>query len=347
MREAPHRLEEVRQETAMLLRDEVAAMNLDNFIVRPQRRLVEKYATADTWTTLTSESLGELAHQIAGLPSEIETDDEEAKRFDLLMLNLQLAQLRSEPGFVRLRDQVRAIAGLLEEKAGIPMVQQQMALIQEIQTDEWWQDVTVPMLAQVRKRLRLLVKLIDKQKRKPIYTNFADEMGAERVFELPGFSAPDSYERFRTKARHFLKAHEDHITIHKLRTNEPLTATDLAELERMLAESGIGTSEDMQKAKEESAGLGLFVRSLIGLDREAAKGALAAFLAGKTLRANQIEFLNLVTDHLTEQGCMDAAALYSVPYTDFSPQGVDGVFTSVQVDELISVLGEVRQRAIA
>ena len=347
VREGPGSFDALRKEAAALLRDEVAAMNLDNFIVRPQRRLVERYAVADAWRTLTSEALGELAQQIAGLPSEIETDDEEAKRFDLLMLNLQLAQLRSEPGFARLRDQVKAIAGLLEEKASIPMVQAQMALIQEIQTDEWWQDVTVPMLDQARKRLRLLVKLIEKQERKPIYTDFEDEMGEEKHFDLPGFSAPDSYERFKAKARQFLKEHEDHIVIHKLRANEPLTNLDLAELERILAESGVGTSEDVQKAKQESEGLGLFVRSLIGLDREAAKGALATFIAGKTLRGNQIEFLNLVTDHLTEHGCMAAAALYSSPYIDFSPQGVEGVFTSTQVDELISVLDEVRKRAIA
>lgn len=73
------------------------------------------------------------------------------------------------------------------------------------------------------------------------------------------------------------------------------------------------------RGKAQSEGLGLFVRSLGGLDREAAKGALAAFIAGKALRGNQLEFLNLVTDHLTdhltEHGCMKAAALYESPYT--------------------------------
>lgn len=103
----------------------------------------------------------------------------------------------------------------------------------------------------------------------------------------------------------------------------------------------------MQKAKTQSEGLGLFVRSLVGLDREAAKEALGVFLTAKTLRANQIEFLNLVIDHLTEQGCMAAEALYSSPYTDLSPQGVEGVFASAQVDELISALDDVRNRAIA
>jgi type I restriction enzyme, R subunit len=171
-------------------------------------------------------------------------------------------------------------------------------------------------------------------------------MGFEREFILPGFSAPGDFERFRAKARQFLKANENHIAVYKLRMNEPLTPTDLAELERMLSESGIGNAEDVQRAKEMSHGLGLFVRSLIGLDREAAKKALGSFLGGKPLRVNQIEFLNLIVDHLTEHGSMDARSLYDSPYTDFSPRGVDGVFESKEVDELLSVLEEVRKRAV-
>ena len=114
-------------------------MNLENFVVRPRRRLVEKYSQPEAWWKLTAESFEELTHQVAGLPSEQEPEDEEAKRFDLLILNLQLAVLRSDHSFERLRDQVKSIAGLLEEKSSIPMVQQQLSLIQEIQTDEWWQ----------------------------------------------------------------------------------------------------------------------------------------------------------------------------------------------------------------
>ena len=80
-----------------------------------------------------------------------------AKRFDLLILRLQLAVLHAEPGFARLRDQVKQIAVLLEDKSSIPMVQAQMPLIQELQTDAYWQDVNTPMLETVRKRLRALV----------------------------------------------------------------------------------------------------------------------------------------------------------------------------------------------
>ena len=69
----------------------------------------------------------------------------------------------------------------------------------------------------------------------------------------------------------------------------PLTPADLDELERMLVEAGVGTSADLSRAKQESRGLGLFIRSLVGMDREAAKQAFGQFLSGKIQSANQIE----------------------------------------------------------
>lgn len=84
--------------------------------------------------------------------------------------------------------------------------------------------------------------------------------------------------------------------------------------------SGRGTRDpdDIERAREESEGLGIFLRSLVGLDREAAKAALADFLEGRTLSANQIEFVNLIVDHLTQHGVMDPSLRYGSPFTDFS-----------------------------
>jgi type I restriction enzyme R subunit len=44
---------------------------------------------------------------------------------------------------------------------------------------------------------------------------------------------------------------------------------------------------------------------------------------------------------------MDPSRLYESPFTDFNPKGADGLFDSQSVDKLISVLDQVRQRAIA
>ena len=180
-----------------------------------------------------------------------------------------------------------------------------------------------------------------------LFRSFEDEMGGETDITLPGLMPSGDFEKFRAKARAFLREHQDHVAIHKLRLNRALTTADLVELERMLAESGIGAAEELARAKAESHGLGLFVRSLVGMDREAAKEALAGFLSGKTLGANQIEFVDLIVNRLTEHGIMDAALLYESPFTDITPTGPDGLFTSAQVDELVLLLDKVHARAVA
>ena len=110
----------------------------------------------------------------------------------------------------------------------------------------------------------------------------------------------------------------------------------------MLIKAGAGTPDDLSKVRSGS-GLGLFVRSMVGLDREAAKRAFEGFLAGKSLTANQIHFVNLVIDYLTQAGWMSASQLYESPFTDFSPRGVEGVFNSEQVIQMFEILDDFRR----
>ena len=299
---------------------------------------------------LSNEAARELGDEVAGLPTELDPDGEDAKRFDVLLLRLQLARLGGEPGFERLRDQVMAMAGLLEEKAAIPMVREQLALIHDVQTDEWWQDVTLVMLERVRRRLRGLVQFIDSRSRQPVFTDFEDVMGPEQEISIAGIDgggAGADFARFRSKAHAFLRAHQDHVAVHKLRTNRPLTDADLGDLERVLVENGIGARGDVERARQESHGLGLFVRSLVGLDREAAKEVFAGFLGSRTLGANQIEFVNLIIDHLTEHGTMEPGRLYESPFSDLAPHGPEGLFEGSAIDALVSALEHVRRNAEA
>ena len=337
----------LRAEVAALLQTDVAAMNTNNFLVRRHRRLVETYAQPEAWAVLDDDTRQKLAESLAGLPNERPPERLEAKQFDLLVLGLQLCVLGAGTNSVKLRKRVEEIAAALEEQTTIPVVMAQMALIQEVQTDAWWEDVTAGLLEAMRKRLRGLVHLIDKRRRPTIYTDFEDEIGDGIAVEFDSLRPLDTFEKFRAKMRHFLRAHEEHVAIHKLRTNRQLTATDLEELERILQDSGIGTQEDIERAKAQGAGLGLFVRSLVGLDRAAAKEAFADFITGRALTGNQIEFLDLVVDHLTEAGIMDAERLYESPYTDLSPSGLDGLFGPEAADELVSILGDIRHRAAA
>ena len=335
---------ELRQDIVTGLRDEIRGMSLENFVVRPKRLYVEKYANDNAWKVLGLDSQRELVQEVAGLPSSVADDDVAAKQFDLLVLRWQLASLRSDPAVAGMQEKLISLVSALEELENVPMVAHELALIQEIQTDEFWQNATCPALESVRRRLRGLIKLIELRKRPIIYADFADEVRGAMAVAVPGL-ASTGFESFRMKARQFLKGHENHIAVLKLRRNEPLTPTDLSELERIFAESGANPNE-IEKVREEG-GFGLFVRSLVGLDREAAKRAFDSFMLGRVLTSNQIEFLNLVIDHLTERGTMDPKLLYESPFTDFDPLGVEGVFDKDQASTVIGLLRDVNARAAA
>lgn len=337
---------QLRSDIAKMLHEKVAAMNVDNFVVRPQRRYVEKFTNTEAWNTLGAEEMEELETKLAGLPSALTDDDEEAKRFDMLVLRAQLAVLQAKPEFAALRERIQRIAIELEGQMAIPAIKAEASLIQALTSDEWWEGVTVPMLETVRRRLRALIKLIPKGQKKIVYTNFEDELGESAVIDLPQVTAGLNMTKFKDKARAFLKAHEAHLSLQRLRRNQPLTATDLDELEKMLLEAG-GTPALIREAKEHSSGLGLFVRSLVGLEREAAMHAFSEFISGSTATPNQIEFINLVVQELTQNGAMEADRLFQSPFTDVNAQGPLGVFPPAKVTQLVGVLAQIRQRAVA
>jgi type I restriction enzyme, R subunit len=54
--------------------------------------------------------------------------------------------------------------------------------------------------------------------------------------------------------------------------------------------------------------------------------ALSARLRGTTFNANQIEFLNLIIEHLTRHGVLPPWQLYESPFNEIAPRGPDVIF---------------------
>jgi type I restriction enzyme R subunit len=207
---------ELRKETAAHLHGIVSNMTFANMIVRPKRKFVEKYSVADAWKDITQTEAVEIGNELANLPSQLIDTEEEAKRFDMLMLKTQLCILNDGMGYDGLKATVQKIAAALELQDSIPSIRAQMPLIQSIGTDEWWQDITVGMLESTRKKLRLLVKLIEKSAKSVIYTRFDDEIGIGSGVDLPLIPTGLDYEKFKAKTREFLRQHDDKLAVQKL-----------------------------------------------------------------------------------------------------------------------------------
>ena len=330
------------------LHGEVAAMNHENFIVRMYLGSVERFQDRAKWNALTEEDRATLQSEVAGLPNQLDTDEIEARMFDMTALRMQLAHVEGDTNtFETRRSRVVEISMLLEEKDTIPAVKAQLEYLAAIQEISFWEDINLTLLEELRIRLRGLVQFLDKKKRKIVYTDFQDEIidvNEVNPLTVPKMTGP----QYAKKVEEYLKSHLDHIAVQKLRQNEPLTPTDIEELENVLVQIGEDEGDTLLTGLLESSeapSLAHFVRKLVGMDRGTAIKAFATFMTDKSLSTQQTRFIELIIEQLTVQGIIPPEALYEPPFTNLNVGGPDAVFKGKGnlIEDIFTALNETQR----
>lgn len=313
------------------------------FIVRQHWEVVEKYQDANQWNALSDLNVKEIFDHIAILV--VETDqDEKAKRFDVLMLELQLSVLTGAARQAQFIQKVVATAALLSKKSAIPLVANKMDTIKAVQKKTFWEVITLPDIEAVRKELRELLKFLDVERSPTYYTSFEDEFDG-KVEERKVIFDFNDLDAYRRKVEFYLKEKRNHITIHKLVNNIQITNGELEELEKMLFEQGeIGTKEEFTKAYGEQP-LGKFIRSILGVDVNAAKLAFGEILSQQTLNSQQIRFMDTLINFFSVKGIIEAEMLFNPPFTDINTSGIMGVFDIETASKIISLIDQINENA--
>ena len=83
----------------------------------------------------------------------------------------------------------------------------------------------------------------------------------------------------------------------------------------------------------------------MGLDQAAAKQAFADFLDDQRYSKNQIEFINLIINYLTEHGVVEPGRVYDSPFIAVAPEGPEGLFGAADVTRIFEVIDEFMKTA--
>jgi type I restriction enzyme R subunit len=320
----------------------VLAMNpIEDFRVKMEHRYVEIYKDRQQWIGLEQLSILEIEKHISHLHLD-EKSDEPARRFDLLMLKLQIAMLEQVPKQSYYQNVVQSLVKGLLRKMAIPAVKQQQALIEAIAGDEYWEMVTVTDLQQHRLDLRDLIKFLDKKNKPLLYTNYEDEFTAnieEAEIPLGGMNL----EPYQKRIEKFIRENQNHITIHRIKTNQPITKMEVGELERIILSIDASITKEVLEKALEGQTLAQFIRSIVGLEINAAKEAFAEFLNTTRLNADQQTFINYLIDFLSVKGTIDQQILFEVPFTDINNEGLTGVFSMEQAAKVVNILNRINE----
>jgi type I restriction enzyme R subunit len=319
----------------------VCDLSYELMAVRLKRKYVEKFKERSSFDTLSEMDKSDLIKQIAPLISSRDTD-EFAKRFDNFMYGMMLANMEDLPQMRHLKEELRATVGQLETKANIPQVQQKMGLIKEIQTDDFWEDISILTLENVRSELRGLMQFLVGNDRMPnIFTRLEDPV-LERQEGITLEAAYD-FEDYRKKVNRYVEEHKNDPVIYKLNHNEPLTQDDYNELERIFTRE-LGNQEDYKREFKDTP-FGLLVRKIAKLDHDSVMKAFASFINDQSLNQEQINFIHKIINHIENNGYIEDMRILREPPFD-RPHKFIHLFSIENQRTIVETIEKIKKNAL-
>lgn len=271
--------------------------------VRTAINYVEKYSKKENWDYINLFELKEIKKQITPL-IDANGDDEVAKYFDLWIFNMELEEIIGEKDYSKAIQKVTSICGILKNKLSIPNIAAKKYFIEEVLTNDFWTQITLTKLEKVRTELRELIKFIDREPRKIIESNFEDLT----IVKEGGKTPKPQFKDYKQRVIDYLYENSNSGAVYKIRNLIQLTQDDLDELDYILCNE-LGTKEDY-KAIANNNNLGVFVRSIVGIDNEAVVKLLAEYQQHYNFNARQQEFLHQVVMFVLANGDVEPQDLY-------------------------------------
>jgi len=316
----------------------IKELNRDSFKVKQHLKYIDKFGYKDAWINLGGIDVLDIKEHISALIIA-SVEDELAKRFDYLMLTVELARILGKPA-VKAKGNIVKTAQALSNIGTIPQVLAKKSVIEKIQTDVFWAEADILDYEMVREALRDLIKFIEKATSKVYYTNFTDEI--LNIAENEGEYSIYNLQSYKKKVNKYLREHEDHISIYKLKNNKPLTGTDLKALEQILW-GEVGTKADYEKDFGDTP-LTILVREIVGLDQRAANEAFSEFINDGNLDSKQIRFVKTIVDYIIKNGHMlDKSVLQDDPFLSIG--SITDVFPMERAVKIVSVIDAINRNA--
>lgn len=304
-------LQAYRKELVQDLSEAVKALPRDNFAVRQHLRFIDKFQSEEDYSALTYENTLQIAEHIAPLvlPS---IEDVSAARFDQLIYQIELAML-SEKNCKRAKKDVIGKANELSKYGTIPAIVQQKDLLEQIVHNDYLERAGIMDYEEVRIKLRDLIKFLPEGDRARYDTDFTDDILSLEVKEFQLYN--DDLAQYKKKVNYYILQHQDIPAIAKLKGNRPLTAEDIKSLEHILWKE-LGTKEQYD-SQYGATPLGELVRSIVGLDHQAANDAFSQFLSDTMLDSRQMYFVRQIVNYIVKNGMLkDLSILQESPFTD-------------------------------
>ena len=310
----------LHDELKEILHAQVDSLSMARIDVREKIESIEPYRNKEAWVCLSEVDVAKLKNIASLLPRP--NENEAAKKFDVLMLHLQLEKVDSTVNADKAKVSVMTLAKLLEEKATIPLVRARLDTIREVQTVEFWETSTIDRLERVRKELRDLIQLLEGNRNdKKFIIDIEDTTSSDADAARVQLRAT-----YKQRVIEYLANNTGNPTLAKIQNFEQLTTSDINELQRVFWEE-LGTREEyneMTLGKRYNNNVAAFIRVINGIDRKKALEKYAEFIKGTDLNSEQEQYLKNILDYISVNGDIQLSDFMEYPLKHYRWRDVFG-----------------------
>lgn len=318
--------------------EEINKLNRESFIVKSKLYYIEQFSKADSWNYLSILDTTSIKENITPILLSSE-DNEDAKRFDNLLYNLQVKRINNQKT-ERIENNIIDLVSELEKLGTVPKVIEKQELILKVAETDYLSRAGFFDVEKVRKELRDLIQYIDPYSRQPKYSDFEDmlmEVSEDYIY----ISSGNDFSNYKKKLEKYFSENIENIIIWKIRHNQRLTQNEKKDLERIMFEE-LGTNKDFVNTYGDKNVVQV-VRNIVGLDPNTASEIFSKYINDNRLNIKQIQFVKLLIDYVIKNGTIEMIALTEDPFRALGEVGdlfEDNIDTFIQIRKEIEQINE-------
>ena len=289
--------------------EEIKNLNKDSFMVKNKIHYIELYSKEKTWVYISTIDLMDIKENLIPLFTSID-DNEDAKRFDNLMYQLQVKRIRQDKTN-RCENLIVDTVGELEKLGTVPQIREKQDLILKVAETDYIKEADFWAIEEVRTELRNLIQFIDPYNRPPVYIDIEDtlnDIDEEYVYVSTG----NNFTNYRRKVEKFLTGNLENVIVWKIRHNIRLTEQDKENLEKILFEE-LGNNKEYAETFGDT-NIIKAVRNIVGLDKNVVSDIFYKYINDNRLNMKQIQFVKLLIDYVIKNGTIDMQKLTEQPF---------------------------------
>jgi type I restriction enzyme R subunit len=335
---------EITKKEIEKLRKQIATLPQNSIVILDAKHELQRLEDENFWNHLSSDKIEFLISVVKPLFRTVSEADFKAIRFEKDIVEVSLAKLSDDKEkFDTLKDSI--IEEIAELPLSVNIIAKEEELIRQSQSNHFWSTVTEDKFDELILKIAPLMRFREAiVPLGPAKFNFKDLVSEKEYVEFGPQHEALSIAKYRELVE--LKVNElvlRNPLLQKLKEGKEITATEAEQLTEELHNEHPHITIDLLRRvyNHRKAQFVQFIKHILGIEilesfPETVSKAFDEFIAKHSyLTSRQLQFMDLLRNFILEKGELQKRNLIESPFTLIHPQGIRGVFSPAEIDEIL------------